>query len=92
MLTIKILGSGCANCRALERVARQAAASLGIEAEIIKVQDWSEIMKYKILATPALVINEKVAVSGRVPGLDQVTSLLADAEMQASPSETLQPG
>ena len=84
MLTIKVLGSGCSNCKALERVARQAAASLGIEAEIIKVEDFSEIMQYKILSTPALVINEKVVVSGRVPGVDQVTSMLADAAMQES--------
>ncbi len=58
--------------------------SLGIEAEVIKVEDMVEIMDYPILSTPALVINEKVVVSGRVPGVDQVTSWLADAAMQAS--------
>jgi small redox-active disulfide protein 2 len=84
MLTIKVLGSGCANCKALERVTQQAVTALGLEAEIIKVQDFSEIMQYKVLATPALVINEKVVVSGRVPGIDQVTTLLADAAMQAA--------
>lgn len=82
MLTIKILGSGCANCKALEALARKAVESLGIQAEIIKVQDYAEIMKYSILSTPALVVNEKVVVSGRVPALDQVTSWLADAAMQ----------
>ena len=82
MLTIKVLGPGCSNCKALEGVARKAVASLGIEAEVIKVQDYNEIMKYPILSTPALVVNEKVVVSGRVPGVDQVTSWLADAAMQ----------
>jgi small redox-active disulfide protein 2 len=84
MLTIKILGPGCSNCKALESVARKAVASLGIEAEVIKVEDMVEIMDYPILSTPALVVNEKVIVSGRVPGVDQVTSWLADAAMQAS--------
>lgn len=79
MLTIKVLGPGCSNCKALEGVARKAVTSLGIEAEIIKVQEYDEIMKYPILSTPALVVNEKVVVSGRVPGVDQVTTWLADA-------------
>jgi small redox-active disulfide protein 2 len=82
MLTIKVLGPGCSNCKALEGVARKAVASLGIEAEIIKVQDYNEIMQYPILSTPALVVNEKVVVSGRVPAVEQVTSWLADAAMQ----------
>ncbi len=82
MITVKVLGPGCSNCKALEGVARKAVASLGIEAQIIKVQDYNEIMQYPILSTPALVINEKVVVSGRVPGIDQVTSWLADAAMQ----------
>lgn len=81
MLTIKVLGPGCSNCKALEQVARKAVASLGMEAEIIKVEDYAQIMNYPILSTPALVINEKVVVSGRVPNVDQVTSWLADAAM-----------
>ncbi len=84
MLTIKVLGPGCANCKALEAVTRKAVTSLGLEAEVIKVEDYTQIMQYPILSTPALVINEKVVVSGRVPGVDQVTSWLADAAMQAS--------
>jgi len=84
MLTIKVLGPGCANCKALEGVARKAVSSLGIEAEIIKVTEYDEITKYPILSTPALVVNEKVVVSGRVPGVDQVTTWLADAAMQES--------
>lgn len=84
MLTIKVLGPGCSNCRALEAVTRKAVASLGMEAEIIKVEDYAQIMQYPILSTPALVINEKVVVSGRVPGVEQVVSWLADAAMQGA--------
>ena len=82
MLTIKVLGPGRSNCKALEQVTRKAVAALGIEAEIIKVEDYAQIMQYPILSTPALVVNEKVVVSGRVPSVDQVTSWLADAAMQ----------
>jgi small redox-active disulfide protein 2 len=67
MLTIKILGSGCANCRKLEQIAREAAASLDIESEIVKVTDMKDIMAYDVLQTPGLVINERLVSSGRIP-------------------------
>lgn len=67
MLTIKVLGPGCANCRKLEEVARQAAASLDLKPEIIKVTDMKEIIAYDVLQTPGLVINEKLVSSGRIP-------------------------
>lgn len=67
MLTVKILGSGCANCRKLEAVSREAAASAGLEAEFIKVTDMKAIMAYDLLSTPGLVINEKLVSSGRIP-------------------------
>jgi small redox-active disulfide protein 2 len=67
MLTIKVLGPGCANCRKLEEVARQAAASLGVDAEIVKVTDMKAIIAYDVLQTPGLVINEKLVSSGRIP-------------------------
>ncbi len=83
MLTIKVLGPGCSNCKALEAVARKAVASLGIEAEIIKVEDYTQIMQYPILSTPALVVNEKVVVSGRVPGVAEITTRLVNALEQS---------
>ncbi len=78
MLKIKVLGSGCANCKHLEELARQAASSLGVEAEIIKVTEPTEIMKYKILSTPGLVINEKLVCAGRVPSEAEIVTFLAD--------------
>ena len=67
MLTVKILGSGCANCRKLEAVAREAAATAGLQAEFVKVTDMKAIMAYELLATPGLVINDKLVSSGRIP-------------------------
>ena len=79
MLTIKVLGSGCANCKRVEQIARKAIADMAIEAEVIKVTEYPEIMKYNILSTPGLVINEKVVSSGRIPTPAEVTTWLADA-------------
>ncbi|PVE08398.1 thioredoxin family protein [Limnohabitans sp. Rim28] len=67
MLKIKILGSGCANCKKLEAVARDAATTAGLQADFEKITDMNAIMAYDILSTPALVINDKVVASGRIP-------------------------
>ena len=66
-MTVKILGSGCANCRKLEAVAKEAAADAGVQAEFVKVTNMADIMAYDILSTPGLVINEKLVSSGRIP-------------------------
>lgn len=79
MLTIKILGSGCANCKKLEAVAREAATQAQVEAEFIKVTDMKDIMAYNVMSTPALVINEKVVSSGRIPATADVIKLLTAA-------------
>ncbi len=81
MLIIKILGTGCPNCKKLEVVARQAVDLTGVEAEILKVTDIADIMAYDILSTPGLVINEKVVSSGRIPSPAEVSTWLADAEL-----------
>lgn len=77
MLTIKILGPGCANCRKLEAVARDAASAAGVQAEFVKVSDMKEIMAYDLISTPGLVINEKLVSSGRIPTLAEVQKWMA---------------
>ena len=79
MLTIKILGSGCANCKRLEQIARKAAEELQIDAEVTKVTDYNDIFKYNIISTPGLVINEKVVSSGRIPSPAEVSTFLTSA-------------
>ncbi len=79
MLSIKVLGPGCANCVKVAEVAQQAVRILAAEAQVEKVTDPAEIGKYRILATPGLVINEKVVCAGRVPTAAEVTTWVANA-------------
>ena len=79
MLTIKILGSGCANCKRVEQIARKIVTDMSLDAEVIKVTDYTDIMAYNILSTPGLVVNEKVVCSGRISTPAEVTTWLADA-------------
>lgn len=81
MLTIKILGSGCENCKKVESIARKAVIDLAVEAKVIKVTDYKDIMAYKIMSTPGLVINEKVVCAGRIPSPAEVTTFLTNALM-----------
>lgn len=78
-MVIKILGPGCANCHRLEKVARKAAENVGIAAEFAKVDDYRAIASYGVMSTPALVIDEEVKLSGRVPDVDEVERILSDA-------------
>jgi len=71
-MNIKILGTGCQKCKTLEKATAEVVAENSFDAEITKVEDIVDIMNYGILATPGLVINEKVAVSGRVPSKDEI--------------------
>ncbi len=77
MLTIKILGSGCANCRKLEAAAREAASTANVQAEFIKVTDVKDILSYDVMSTPALVINEKLVSSGRIPTVAEIRTWMA---------------
>lgn len=79
MLTIKILGSGCANCKKVEEITRRAVAGLAVEADVVKVTDMARITAYPILGTPGLVVNEQVVCSGRIPTEAEVTTWLTNA-------------
>ena len=79
MLTIKVLGSGCANCKRVEQVVRKVVEDQALQAEVIKVTEYPEIMKYNIMSTPGLVVNEKVVSTGRIPTPAEVTTWLVDA-------------
>jgi len=79
MLTVKVLGSGCARCRKLFQETERAIAEAGVEAELSKVEDFEDIMAYGIAMTPALVVNEQVVSAGRIPRSDQIIDWLIAA-------------
>jgi small redox-active disulfide protein 2 len=76
-MDIKILGSGCATCQRLEALTRQAATDLGLAVEIDHVSDPGEIASWGVMSTPALVIDDEVVLSGRVPALEDLERMLA---------------
>jgi len=76
MMEIKILGTGCPKCKTLEKITREVVAQNGIDASITKVEDIVEIMKYGVMTTPALVVNGKVEIKGRVPSSDEIKQVL----------------
>ena len=75
-MKIEILGSGCQKCKSLYQAAQQVVEELGVEAELVKVEDFKEIMKYGVMNTPALVVDGKVKVSGKTPGKEEIKALL----------------
>ena len=75
-MEIKILGTGCPKCHTLEKVTREAVAETGITAPIEKVEDIVQIMEYRVMHTPGLVINGKVVLSGQVPTVSKVKAIL----------------
>jgi small redox-active disulfide protein 2 len=78
-MIIKVLGTGCAKCQALEKTTKEAIKALGVSAEIEHVTDIKKIMEYPILTTPGMVIDEKLVVSGRVPTKAEVTTFITTA-------------
>ncbi|BBE30597.1 hypothetical protein OSSY52_07380 [Tepiditoga spiralis] len=75
-MKIKILGSGCPNCNRLEKNSIEALKELGKSVEVEHIRDYGEIMSYGVMRTPALVINEKVVIAGRVAKKDEIKDLL----------------
>jgi small redox-active disulfide protein 2 len=75
-MEIKVLGTGCAKCKSLEKVTRKAIEELKLEATVEKVEDIQKIMEYAVMRTPALVINDKVVLTGQVPKVAVLKELL----------------
>jgi len=75
-MDIKILGTGCPKCKTLEKLTREVVEKNGVEATIGKVEDIMEIMKYGVMSTPALVIDGKVVIKGRIPSEQEIKSAL----------------
>lgn len=75
-MEIKILGSGCAKCKTLEKITREVVEQNGIDATITKVEDILQIMKYGVMTTPALVVDEKVEIKGRIPSAEEIKQVL----------------
>jgi small redox-active disulfide protein 2 len=78
-MKITILGTGCANCKNLEKATINALAELNIEADVEKVEDIQKIISYGIMRTPALVIDEKVIFSGRLPGIAEIKQMIQNS-------------
>jgi len=74
-MEIKVLGTGCPKCKALEKAAQDVIRELGIDATVGKEEDIMKIMGYGIMHTPGLVINEKVVLSGRVPSASELKQI-----------------
>jgi small redox-active disulfide protein 2 len=75
-MKIEVLGTGCPKCQSTEQTVRKAVAELGVQAEIVKVTDINAIIERGVMWTPALVIDGKVVVQGKIPTLDQVKALV----------------
>lgn len=75
-MEIKVLGTGCTNCKTLEKLVINALAELNIEANVEKVEDIQKIMSYGIMRTPGLVINNKVVLAGRIPSIKEVKEII----------------
>ncbi|WP_445776776.1 thioredoxin family protein [Shewanella sp.] len=75
-MEIKILGTGCTKCQKLTETTVEAVKALGVDVKVLKVTDVAKIMEYNVMSTPALVVDDKVVLSGRLASVDEVVSLL----------------
>jgi small redox-active disulfide protein 2 len=80
MINIKILGTGCNKCRVTYNNVLEAVKETGVKANVQKIEDITEIMNYNIMTTPALMINEVIVAKGRVPGKEEIKTILMEKE------------
>jgi small redox-active disulfide protein 2 len=80
-MEIKILGTGCSKCKALEEITRKVIKDNGINASVTKIEDIVEIMKFNIMTTPALVVNDKVVSKGRIPSAEEIIQFLTNNKL-----------
>ena len=80
MLNIKVLGPGCANCKRLEQIVRKVLGDLSMDADVVKVEDYQDILDLGVMNTPGLVINGDVVVSGRLPSQQEVLNWITEAD------------
>lgn len=78
MIEIKVLGTGCAKCKTTYNNALEAVKQLAIEANVVKIEDIEEMMKYNVLTTPVLMINEEMKIKGRVADVNEIKQLLSN--------------
>ena len=83
-MEVKVLGTGCPNCKRLEKIVRETLGEMGVEATLVKVTNMVDILAYNVPATPGLVVNGEVVLYGRVPKKAELTSLLATALSKGS--------
>ena len=79
-MKIEVLGSGCAKCKKVKETAEKAAKELGVDAEIVKVEDFDQILEYGVMVTPGLVIDGEVMVAGKVPSLDDIKKWIQEKQ------------
>ncbi len=84
MIDVKILGTGCRKCEKLYKLAEQAMADTGVEGMLSKVEDMDEIMTYRIMMTPGLVVNGEVKSTGKLPKMSQIVGWLTEAKTAAN--------
>ncbi len=86
-MEIKVLGTGCARCKSLEKVTVQAVEDLGLDVKVEREEDIRKIMAYGVMRTPALMINDKIVLSGQVPGLSEMKILLGSSVSLGNPAD-----
>ena len=79
-MRIEVLGMGCAKCKKLAELTAQAAQELGVEAEIVKVEQVKEIVKHKVLSTPGLVVDGQLKAAGRLPSIEEIKGYIRQAQ------------